>query len=114
MTAPGNGVEVVRRYLEAVVRRAEHHQLAYPEVAGHVVVEVILRHDADSLDCRVPPPASASPIELVFTMQGTVYRLVYTHTGGGHLELCDAERAVVCRFRSGETWAWVNAEFNKL
>jgi len=47
-------------------------------------------------------------------MQGAAYALAYTPTGSGPLELRDAEGAVACVFRAGETWARVNAAFNKL
>ena len=109
-----DGVELLRRYLEAVVRRAEHHPRPFPEVTGDVLVEVILRHDRGSLACRVPPPGSELPIELHFTIGGNAYALAYTHTDGGHLELRDVGGAVVFGFRNCETWAWVNAAFNKL
>ena len=109
-----DGVELLRRYLEAIVRRAGHHLLPFPEVTGHVLVEVTLRHDRGSLDCRVPPPGSELPIELGFTMGGGAYTLAYTHADGGRLELRDGDGAVVCGFRNCETWAWVNAAFNKL
>ena len=114
MPTARDGLEPVRRYLEAVVRRAEHHLLPFPDVTSHVLVEVILRHDVGSLDCHVPSPTSASPIELRFAMQGAAYALAYTHAGSGPLELRDAEGAVACVFRTGETWARVNAAFNKL
>jgi hypothetical protein len=109
-----DGVELLRRYLEAVVRRSEHHLLPFPEVTGHVLVEVILRHDRGSLGCRVPPPGSEQPIELRFGMDGHAYALAYTHAGGGRLELRNGAGAVVVGFRNCETWAWVNAAFNKL
>jgi len=114
MPTASDGLELVRRYLEAVVRRAEHHLLPFPDVTSHVLVEVILRHDVGSLDCHVPSPTIASPIELRFAMQSAAYALAYTPAGGGPLELRDAEGAVVCVFRAGETWARVNAAFNKL
>jgi len=109
-----DGVELLRGYLEAVVRRAEHHLLPFPDVTGHVLVEVILRHEPGSLGSRVPPPGSEQPIELSFRMDGHAYALAYTHAGGGRLELRDGEGAVVCGFRNCETWPWVNAVFNKL
>jgi len=109
-----DGVELLRSYLEAVVRRAEHHLLPFPDVTGHVLVEVILRRDHGSLACRVPPPGSELPIELRFGMDGHAYALAYTHAGGGRLELRNGEGVVVCGFRNCETWAWVNAAFNKL
>jgi len=109
-----DSVELFRGYLEAVVRRAEHHMLPFPEVAGHVLVEVILRHDRGSLAARIPPPASELPVELRCTIGGNAYALAYTHADGGRFELRDGGGEVVVSFRGSETLAWVNAAFNKL
>jgi len=109
-----DAVELLRSYLEAIVRRAEHHMLSFPEVMGCVLVEVVLRHDRGSLACRVPPPASELPIELHFTMRGSSYALAYAHVDGGRLELRDGGGDVVFRIRNSETRAWVNAAFNRL
>src|SRR5437899_12140532 len=114
MPTASDGLEPVRRCLEAVVRRAEHHLLPFPDVTGHVLVEVILRHEPGSLGSRVPPPGSEQPIALSFRMDGHAYALAYTHAGGGRLELPDGEGAGVSGSRNCETWAWVNAVFNKL
>jgi len=106
--------ELLRRYLEGVVRRAEHSRRSFPEVAGHVLVEVLLRHDGGSLGCRVPAPSSELPVELHFTMRQSAYVLAYTHAEGGRLELRDGGGAVVVSFRNSETLAWVKAAFNRL
>src|SRR5207249_9350424 len=99
-TMADDGVELLRRYLEALVRRAEHHLLPFPDTTGHVIVELILRHDRGSLACRVPPPGSEQPIELGFTMDGHAYALAYTHAGGGRLELCFFQAEDGIRFRN--------------
>src|SRR5882724_7597406 len=109
-----DSVELLRSCLEAIVRRAEHYRLRFPEITSHVLVEVIMRHDRGSLACRIPPPPSELPIELQFAMRGNAYSLAYTHAGGGHLELRDGTGEVVLTFRNSEGWAWVNAAFNRL
>jgi len=102
----------LKRYLEGVLARAEHHGQAVEDVLGDLLVQVILRHDPGSVECRTYRSKPSNILR--FSVGGKVYVLRYDHSGTVELRRENHFGPVVGSFSNATTRKQVRATFATL